>query len=131
MTGVLLVIASLAGGGGAVLRMIVDEAVRSRADGPFPWGIVAVNVSGSLVLGLATGAAYGSTFGAEVLTVIGAGLLGGYTTFSTASHDTVRLVRAGRIGAAFLHAGGQLVVCITAAGVGVELGRSAARLITG
>ena len=131
MTGLLIVLGSLAGGGGAVLRMLVDDAVRSRTGGSFPWGIIVVNVSGSLVLGFVTGAAYGSPFGAGVLTVLGAGLLGGYTTFSTASHDTVRLARAGRIGAAFLHAGGQLVACITAAGIGVELGRMLGRVLTG
>jgi len=116
-----LVIA-LAGGLGAAARFVIDGVVARRNPFRFPLGTLVVNVTGSLLLGLLTGAviAYG---GAEELQLIlGTGFLGGYTTFSTASVEAVRLaVGARALALSFAHAAGMLVLSLAAAGLGLWL----------
>ncbi|MHA7986169.1 fluoride efflux transporter CrcB [Rathayibacter sp. CAU 1779] len=83
----------LAGGVGAALRFVVDGLVRSRARSPFPWGTAVINVSGSFILGLLTGLAVSALLTPQWVLVLGTGMMGGYTTFSTASIETVRLIQ--------------------------------------
>lgn len=116
MTPLLFVCAALAGGAGAVLRYVLDLAVATFAGRRFPWGILVVNVSGSFALGLVITALPSEAF------VLGAGLLGGYTTFSTAMLDTVALWREGERAASAFNAMGMLVLGLLAAGLGVVLG---------
>ena len=128
-------VAALAAGLGAVCRLLLDGAVNERiarreAPSTLPWGVIAVNLSGSLLIGVAAGllALLSIDGGTGSLSpaagswpfVASFGFLGGYTTFSTASYQTVRLAQAGRWGAALLNGLGQLVVA--AAGVGVGWG---------
>ncbi len=120
----ILVLVALAGGLGASCRFLVDGVIRSRTSGVFPFGTVAINVSGSLVLGLITGLTLARTAPAELQLIAGTGFLGGYTTFSTASFETVRLVQEGRTRAALLNGFGTLVVTAVAAAVGLALGLS-------
>ena len=120
MTPVLLVLLSVAGGLGAVLRFVVDGLVRSRIGARLPWGTAVINVSGSLVLGLLTGLATRGMPEA-VLLVAGTGLLGGYTTFSAASVETVRLLQQRRYAASLLYGLGVLVLSVAAAAVGVAV----------
>ena len=101
-----------AGGLGAAVRHLVDTAVSARLRDRFPWGILLINLTGSAALGLLTGLALEH----PVARLAAVGFLGGYTTFSTASLDTVRLLRAGRTAAALLAGPGML-----AAGVGLSL----------
>lgn len=122
MTPLVLVLTAAAGGVGGALRFLLDHAVRRRVGGPFPLGIVVVNVTGSLALGLLVGAAAGVEGFGDVLTIVGTGLLGGYTTFSTASVDTVRLLHVRRYGLAALQALGTFIVCVAVAALGIWLG---------
>lgn len=108
--------AALAGGGGAVLRYLVDVGVARFAGRRFPWGILLVNVSGSFALGLVTAAL------PEAAVLLGAGLLGGYTTFSTAMLDAVALWRDGERPAAAFDAVGMLLLGLLAAALGLVLG---------
>lgn len=108
----------LAGGLGAVLRLLVDTAVSARTSGRFAWGIVVVNVSGSFAIGLVAGALDPGT----LRTIVATGLLGGYTTFSTASVDAVRLVLDGRWTAALADVLGVLAASVLAAAAGLALG---------
>lgn len=116
MTPLLFVGAALAGGVGAVLRYVIDLAVARVAGRRFPWGILVVNLSGSFALGLVTAALPSQAF------LLGAGLLGGYTTFSTAMLDTVALWRDGERAASAVNAIGMLVLGLLAAGLGLALG---------
>lgn len=121
----LMLAAAVAGGLGAALRFVIDGAVtasvaRRGVGSTFPWGILLVNLSGSLMIGLCTGLV---PLGHPVLTVSGIGLLGGYTTFSTASVDTVRLMRRGRPVAALANGVGQMLLAIVLAGLGFMLGQ--------
>ncbi|WP_405813477.1 fluoride efflux transporter CrcB [Streptomyces sp. NBC_01390] len=76
---------------GAPLRYLTDRLVQSRHDTVFPWGTLAVNVTGCLILGLLTGAAPGS----NLQLLLGAGLCGALTTYSTFSYETLRLAEDG------------------------------------
>ncbi|WP_371657780.1 fluoride efflux transporter CrcB [Streptomyces sp. NBC_00280] len=76
---------------GAPLRYLTDRMVRSRHDTVFPWGTLAVNVTGCLILGLLTGAAPGP----NLQLLLGTGLCGALTTYSTFSYETLRLTEDG------------------------------------
>ncbi|MFD1720716.1 fluoride efflux transporter FluC [Amnibacterium endophyticum] len=123
MTAALLVLLAVAGGVGAALRLVLDGLLTARLGDRLPWGTLLINVSGSFVLGLLTGLA-GTGAHPAWLAVVGTGLLGGYTTFSTASFGTVRLLQQRRVAAALLYGLGMLVLAVAAAGAGLALGRS-------
>lgn len=116
MSPLLFIGAALAGGLGAVLRYLVDLGVARVAGRRFPWGILLVNLTGSLALGFVTAALPDAAF------LLGAGLLGGYTTFSTAMLDTVALWRDGERPASAFNAIGMLLLGLLAAGLGLALG---------
>ena len=118
-----LVALALAGGLGAVARVAVDGAARQRWGDRFPYGILAVNVSGSLLLGLLAGLVLFAGAPDELRLVVGTGFCGGYTTFSTTSVDTVRLAQQGRALAALANAVGTLLVTLLAGGAGLLLSR--------
>ncbi|MDD7928459.1 CrcB family protein [Microbacterium sp. NE2TL11] len=110
----------VAGGVGAGIRYVIDVVLtRGRSDA-FPIGIIVVNVTGSALLGLLTG--LGTVIGADVLAVLGIGLLGGYTTFSTVSVETVRLARRGRRDWAVVNLFGTLAAAVVAAAIGMTVG---------
>ena len=121
MTVVLLM---LAGGVGALLRHEVELVVRRRTGPDFPYGTLVINGSGSLALGVLVGLATHRGVSASVVTVLGTGLLGAYTTFSTFSVDTVDLVGRGRVRAAAANIGGSLLVGLGAAAVGLLVGHA-------
>lgn len=120
---VLFVAVALAGGVGAACRFVLDGLVRSRTAGDYPLGTMVINVTGSLLLGLLTGLGLAHLAADELVLVLGTGLLGGYTTFSTASVETVRLLQAGRYAASLLSGLGMLVAAVAAAGTGLWLGQ--------
>ena len=74
------------GGSGAVARLLVDERVSARAGRDFPYGILVVNLTGAVLLGLLSGLALHG----DALLLAGTALLGGYTTFSTWMLDVAR-----------------------------------------
>ncbi|MGG7466075.1 fluoride efflux transporter CrcB [Plantibacter sp. YIM 135347] len=114
-----------AGGLGAVARLVVDGAIRARWATRFPWGTTVINVTGSFLLGLVTGLAVAHVLDDSWKLVIGTGLLGGYTTFSTASVETVRLLRDGRLRAGLANGLGMLVGAVVASALGMLLGLAA------
>lgn len=113
---------TLAGGLGAVCRLLVDGAVRARWGSRRPYGTLLVNVSGSLLLGLLTGLVLDRGAPGALRAVLGTGFCGGYTTFSTASLETVRLLAERRV-AALAYAAGTLVLTLLAAAAGLLLAR--------
>lgn len=116
-------ITACAGGIGAVARFLVDAAVQQHRRWRFPAGTALVNAAGSLLLGLLYGwAQHGGS--PEALAVFGTGFCGGFTTFSTASVEVVRLRAAERPIAALTYAGGTLGCCLMLAYLGLYLGRA-------
>jgi fluoride exporter len=118
--GVALLVAA-AGGTGAVLRALLIHHVGLRRDDPLPVGTLVVNMSGSLVLGLFTGMSLYHHLGPHVLSVIGVGLCGGYTTWSTASWETIHLLHTGHRVEALVYTLGGLLACVAAAAVGLGI----------
>jgi fluoride exporter len=112
----------VAGALGALARHLVDHVVQRRVATGLPLGILVVNLSGSLVLGLLVGSALHHGLSTAWLTVVGTGLIGSYTTFSTFTYDTVRLVEGDRWMVAMLNVVVSLVAGIGAAAVGLALG---------
>lgn len=112
----------LGGGIGAALRFIVDGEIKARTTSPFYAGTIIINLTGCLMLGLLTGLAEGGTVGSDVLAVVGTGVLGGYTTFSTASFEAARLLQEGRRGAGLWNALGTLFGGVALAGLGLVAG---------
>ena len=80
-----------------------------------------VNASGSLLLGFLTGLSMYHGFGPHDLDVAGVGLCGGYTTWSTASWETLHLIRDGHRPEALLYTIGGLVLCLAVAVAGIAL----------
>ncbi|MFF3906595.1 fluoride efflux transporter CrcB [Streptomyces sp. NPDC001848] len=95
---------------GAPLRYLTDRAVQLRHDTVFPWGTLVVNVTGSLILGLLTGAAAAGHASPHVQLLLGTGLCGALTTYSTFSYETLRLTETG----AGFYAAANVVVSVTA-----------------
>ena len=118
-----LLVIAVGGGVGAALRFVLDGAVKARVTA-FPLGTLVINVSGSLVLGVLTGAGQSGALALPVVAVLGTGMMGGYTTFSTASVETVQLLRSGKPRLAVLNGLGMLVVSVGAAALGLWLGRN-------
>ena len=77
----------LLGGAGAIGRFLLDGAVASQVGRSFPWGTLAVNISGAFALG----ALVGANLGADALRLAGTGVLGSFTTFSTWMLESHRL----------------------------------------
>lgn len=107
---------------GATARYLIDGLVGTRFPGAMPWGTFAVNMSGSLLLGLLTGLV---TFGGAPLAVkeiLGTGFCGAYTTYSTFSFETLRLVEERSLYQALANVLASFAVGLLAAGGGLALG---------
>jgi CrcB protein len=118
----LLALVAVAGGAGAVARFLLDTAVRSRVGSAFPAGTALINLSGSLLLGLIVGVADAGVLPEALRLVTGTGFLGGYTTFSAASAETVALVAARRPLAAVANGLVVPLACTALAAAGLVLG---------
>ncbi|MEV6306198.1 fluoride efflux transporter CrcB [Actinoplanes sp. NPDC051861] len=81
---------------GAPLRYLTDRFFQSRYGPAFPWGTLAVNVTGSLLLGLLLGL----PLSPGLIALLGTGFCGALTTYSTFSWETLALARRGEIAAA-------------------------------
>lgn len=114
--------ASLVGLGGA-LGAVARHAVYVRVenDSDVPRATLAVNVLGSLVLGLATGLGAAGVLGADALLFVGTGACGAFTTFSTFAFETVDRKAARGTRAAAANAAGTLALALLAAAVGFQL----------
>ncbi|MGX1908094.1 fluoride efflux transporter CrcB [Streptomyces phaeochromogenes] len=95
---------------GAPLRYLTDRAVQSRHDTVFPWGTFTVNVVGCLILGTLTGAAVAGAASSHLQLLLGTGLCGALTTYSTFSFETLRLAEDG----ARLYAAANVIASVVA-----------------
>jgi len=116
-----IILLGLAGGLGAGTRFVVDGLIRSKLRTALPVGTIAINITGSFLLGLVAGAVIVHAAPVELQVIAGTGFLGGYTTFSTASFETVRLVQSGRAGFALANSIGTAVAAVGAAAAGLAL----------
>jgi CrcB protein len=106
----------LFGAVGAIARFLLDGVVSARASSVFPWGTLVVNLTGAFALGFLTGRLSGD---AQLL--VGTGLLGGYTTFSTWMFESHRLGEDGELRAGVVNLVGSLILGILAVWLGRTL----------
>jgi CrcB protein len=106
---------------GAPARYLLDGWVQERVQGSFPWGTLAVNVTGCLALGVLTGLGLYHGLGAGTRTVLGTGGLGAYTTFSTFTFETVRLAEDGAFVGAVRNVAASLILGLAAAALGLAI----------
>ena len=111
MTAVLVVVGAMIG---APLRYLIDRVIQTRTGMLFPWGTLTVNVAGSLLLGGLVGAAVSG----PALALIGTGLCGALTTYSTFGYETLRLVEDRAYPRAAANAVVSLVTTLGAAALG-------------
>ncbi|MGW3469047.1 fluoride efflux transporter CrcB [Saccharopolyspora sp. NPDC000995] len=119
-----IVLVALGGALGACMRFLTDRWVQARHDTGFPWGTVAVNSIGSLILGFITGAALFGVPMPMIQSLVGVGFCGALTTFSTFSYETVRLLLDGARLFAVLNVVGTVLAGIGSGVVGVVLAAS-------
>jgi fluoride exporter len=116
---------AVAGAAGALARYGVDGVVSSRSSGPFPWGTFVVNITGAFVVGfLFVLLTERFTVPPWLRSSILIGLLGGYTTFSTWTLETYRLLEGGAIGFAAANVFGSLAAGMLAVYLGVVAGKA-------
>lgn len=116
----------VAGGGalGSVLRFLAGTAVTRWAGPTFPYGTLVVNIIGSLLIGLVyvllvERLPMGPLWRAGLMT----GLLGGFTTFSAFSLETVALLEEHAYGKATLYVAASVILCLAATGLGILMAR--------
>ncbi|MBI3770926.1 MAG: fluoride efflux transporter CrcB [Deltaproteobacteria bacterium] len=108
---------------GANARYLLAGWVAARLGAVFPYGTLLINVSGSFVLGLLMGVLEGHALSPVVRLSVGIGFLGAYTTFSTFTYETVRLLEEGSILLGSANAFGSLAVGLLAVLGGLAIGR--------
>jgi CrcB protein len=115
---------AVGGAGGALVRWGVDRAISARFTPAFPWGTFLVNVVASGLAGLLAGAGVRlADGGAWVGPLLGTGLAGALSTFSTFSYETMRLVEDGSWVAAVANVAASVAAGLAAAGMGGWLGQ--------
>lgn len=120
-----LVIIGFGGFAGAISRYLLDGWVSTATRGSFPWGTLLVNVSGSLVLGLLYALAVErAALPSELRGPLMIGFVGAYTTFSTLTLESWRLVEDGAWLLALGNLGGSVLLGMAAVMGGVMIGRS-------
>ena len=107
MTALLVVVGAMVG---APLRYLTDRFVQTRHDSVFPWGTLAVNVAGSFLLGLLAVGLSTHAVSTATMALLGVGLCGALTTYSTFGYETVRLIEDG----ALFYAAANVVASIVA-----------------
>jgi CrcB protein len=117
---------ALGGAVGSVLRFLLSSVVQQRTGGPFPHGTLVINITGSLLLGFLLEYALATpAISREVRALLTTGFCGGYTTFSTFSYETIKLVLEGDYRRAGWYLGLSVVLSLLGAVAGLTLAREA------
>ncbi|MFT3901418.1 MAG: CrcB family protein [Gordonia sp. (in: high G+C Gram-positive bacteria)] len=111
--------ACAAGGVGSLLRYVVDGEVKRRVSTDLPVATIGINIAGSALLGFITGLVVFAGSPSTLQLVAGTGFCGGFTTFSTASFETVALARRGETRLAAVNAIGTWIATVLACGAGM------------
>ena len=110
---------------GASARYGVDRFIEQRVVAVFPWSTLAINLTGCLAVGIATGALIDRhNLPAWLRVGVVVGFLGAYTTFSTFAQETFDLGKSRHLALAVANAGGSVAFGVAAVAVGLALGRS-------
>jgi CrcB protein len=118
-----LLLVALGGALGACARYILSTWIAGRTGPDFPWSTFVINVTGSLLIGIVLGLVEHGAMGPNARLFLAVGVLGGYTTFSTFSYETLELLADGSIRAFLFNALGQLATGLVAVYLGLVLSR--------
>jgi len=109
---------------GGVARYYLASVIQHRVGSTFPWGTLAVNVTGSLLLGFIIRYALATPMvSVEMRALLTTGFCGGYTTFSTYSYETATLLEDGQYSRAGVYALGSMALALAATIAGFALAR--------
>lgn len=122
MTATLLLAVAAGGLVGAPARYLLDLRISRRHDSVLPWGTFTINASGSMLLGVLVGLGLAGHLPTVVSAAAGTGFCGAFTTFSTFTFETVRLVEDGELRQALVYVGGSVAVGLAAAAAGLAVG---------
>ena len=111
-----------AGACGAVARYLLGRFVAERATSQYPLGTLIINITGAFVIGLFFALVAHHLMSTTLQLLLATGFLGGYTTFSTMSWESVQLARGGSIRSSFLYLSGSMVLGLLAAYLGILVG---------
>ena len=111
-----LLLVALGGAVGSVLRYLL-----SRKNTSFPWGTFAVNILGSLLIGLLVGLVSKGVLSPEMKLLMVTGFCGGFTTFSTFANESFGMMKAGDVLQMVLYVGVSVVIGILAVWGGMAL----------
>jgi fluoride exporter len=120
-----LVWVCIGGACGSGLRFVVTSWTLARYGTSFPYGTLAVNFVGSLLLACLFQLSRNATwFGPTVQIALGTGLMGGLTTYSTFNLEVVRYVQEGQLRTAAAYGTATLIGCLLAGAAGIGIGRA-------
>ena len=122
-----LFLIAVAGGIGTALRYGAGVAAARSLGGELPYGTLLVNVIGSFALAVVAEGLSGTVvLGVEARLILGVGLLGGFTTYSSFNLETLRLAQSGQLDKALLYAAATVLGCLLAGFAGIVVGRALA-----
>lgn len=127
-----MLLIGIAGGIGTLLRYGLTLALGRALGTAFPFGTLAVNVIGSFLLGVVAEAFSGATIaGTEARLVLGVGLMGGFTTYSSFNLETLRLLQQGDWPRGLGYLAATLFGCLAAGACGLAVARALTGVASG
>ena len=111
-----------AGAVGALARYLLGRFIADRAGSSFPLGTLLINVTGAFAIGLLAALVGHKLMSPALQRILATGFLGGYTTFSTMSWEGVQLASGGSTQGSILYLGGNVVLGLAAAALGLLVG---------
>lgn len=121
-----ILLVALGGAAGSVARYLLSKAIQDTAATAFPWGTMAVNVAGCLLIGLLYGLASGdgTRLGADLKLMLTVGFCGGFTTFSTFANESLTLAKTGDALLSAAYIGSSVALGIIAVAAGAQLAKA-------
>lgn len=121
-----ILLVALGGAAGSVARYLLSKAIQNTAATAFPWGTMAVNVAGCLLIGLLYGLASGdgTRLGADLKLMLTVGFCGGFTTFSTFANESLTLAKTGDALLSAAYIGSSMALGMLAVMAGAQLAKA-------
>ncbi len=106
---------------GGILRYALTQFVQEKYASAFPYGTFLVNMIGCFLIGLVFGLTDRGSLNPEWKLFLATGLIGGFTTFSAFSNETIELLRSGHFGSAALYIAGSLIAGLAVTFLGMSI----------
>ncbi len=106
---------------GGVLRYLISQAIHNKLNNGFPYGTLTVNIAGCFLIGVLFGLADRSGLSNEWKLFLATGVLGGFTTFSAFSYESIAMIRDGQLGSALIYIFCSILIGLLATWGGIAL----------